>query len=114
MSRPAQVITGQDVFRLGVAYGRYAGFILASLIDKSILTHAQDTVARTFLSPTKDKLGVEWPSGKISEFAAVWLRDNCPDPKIIDPSSFGRLLLMSDLDTEITIEKVGTKDTMKY
>ena len=68
----------------------------------------------TFLSPTKDKLGVEWPNGQVSVFAAVWLRDNCTDPKIIDPSSFGRLLLMSDLDTEITIEKVGTKDTMKY
>ena len=90
-----------------MVYGRYAGFILASLIHKSILTHAQDTVARTFLSPTKDKLGLEWPSCEISEFAAVWLRDNCPDPKITDPTSFGRLLLMSDLDTEITIEKVG-------
>ena len=63
-------------------------------------------MTRTTLSPTKDKLGVEWSDGTLSEFAAVWLRDNCPDPKITHPTSFGRLLLMSDLDTEITIDKV--------
>merc|ERR1719430_402030 len=68
---------------------------------------SQDEVTRAFLSPSKDKLGVQWTDGHVSEFAAVWVRDNCTDPRITDPTSFGRLLLMSDLDTEITIEKVS-------
>ena len=66
----------------------------------------QDSLLRTTISPTKDRLRVEWTDGTLSEFAAVWLRDNCPDPKITHPTSFGRLQLMADLDTEITIEEV--------
>lgn len=63
----------------------------------------KEFIVKTTVSSSKKKLCVEWCDGTVSEFAAVWLRDNCPDPRTTHPTSFGRLLLMSDLDTEITI-----------
>ena len=58
------------------------------------------------LPSNKDRLTVQWDDGFESQFAAVWLRDNCPHPKITHPTSFGRLMLMEDLDTDITIKEV--------
>ena len=41
-----------------------------------------------------------------SAVAAVWLRDNSPHPDNIDSVSFGRKLLMSQLNLDVKIEEV--------
>jgi len=85
------------------------------MLTRSALTapnsKSLELAPRASLSPTKDALSVEWPDGQVSQYAAVWLRDNCPHPSVTDPSSFGRLLLLSDLDTEIAVEKIETSPT---
>ena len=58
------------------------------------------------VSKNKENLKIEWSDGFKSEFAAVWLKDNCPHPRTTHQESFGRLLLMSNLNTEITIDQV--------
>jgi len=63
------------------------------------------------LPSNRDRLTVQWDDGLESQFAAVWLRDNCPDPKITHPTSYGRLMLMEDLDTDITIKEAATESS---
>ena len=58
------------------------------------------------VSEKRDTVEVKWSDGFKTEFASVWLKDNCPHPRTTHPHSFGRLLLMSDLDPDIRIDQV--------
>ncbi|XP_078583873.1 gamma-butyrobetaine dioxygenase-like [Branchiostoma floridae x Branchiostoma japonicum] len=45
---------------------------------------------------------VEWSDGGVSSFPYVWLRDNCQCPQCFKPDSCSRLVLMSDLDVNVS------------
>src|SRR5580704_1472475 len=47
------------------------------------------------VSATAEILTVEWPAGKVSEFASLWLRDNVPANR--DPHSGQRLIDILDI-----------------
>ena len=52
-------------------------------------------------------LDLDWGQGKVTQLSSVWLRDNSPHPDNIDSVSWGRKLLMSDLDTGVRVAKVN-------
>ena len=50
------------------------------------------------LSATPRSLSIEWANGRTSEFASVWLRDNCPSDR--DRANGQRLVDIADLPAE--------------
>ncbi|CAH1250334.1 BBOX1 [Branchiostoma lanceolatum] len=49
---------------------------------------------------------VEWSGGGVSRFPYVWLRDNCQCPQCFNPDSRSRLVLMLDLDVNVSPVRV--------
>jgi gamma-butyrobetaine dioxygenase len=60
------------------------------------------------VSWTPDVLRINWASGDHTEFASLWLRDNCPGDR--DPQSGQRLVDITDLPEEPRIRAVSTRD----
>lgn len=60
------------------------------------------------LSWTPQALQIDWFEGQPSEFASLWLRDNCPCDR--DPGNGQRLIDVSDLPKEPKIRGVSKQD----
>ena len=57
-------------------------------------------------SATLGEAGVTLRATTTQCFPYVWLRDNCQCPECFHPVSQGRLLLLNDLDVEVTAAEV--------
>lgn len=55
---------------------------------------------------TGDELLIDWPGGQQSRLAAIWLRDHCQMPECRDSHSGQRLLNITDIPPDITIQSV--------
>lgn len=62
------------------------------------------------LSFTGDQLSVEWQDGRQSRLAAIWLRDHCQMPECRDPLSGQRLLNITDIPPNTSIQSVNQID----
>ncbi len=65
---------------------------------------SETIIARVSFRP--DSLEIEWQGGARSEFASLWLRDNCPADR--DATSGQRLVDVADLPESPRIEAVST------
>ncbi|XP_035663162.1 gamma-butyrobetaine dioxygenase-like [Branchiostoma floridae] len=52
---------------------------------------------------------VEWSDGGVSRFPYIWLRDNCQCPQCFKRDSRCRLILMSDLDVNVSPVRVESQ-----
>lgn len=59
---------------------------------------------------TDDELIIDWPDGQQSQLAAIWLRDHCQMPECRDPHSGQRLLNITDIPLDISIQSVKQID----
>ena len=55
---------------------------------------------------TSPSVFIRWKGGKLDEYPAVWLRDNCQCPKCYNKNANARLLLMKDLDVNVKPSQV--------
>ena len=55
-----------------------------------------------------DMLGIEWADGTPSEFASLWLRDNCATDR--DPASGQRLVDIADVPVAPRLQSVSRTD----
>jgi len=87
-------------------------FLCGNSVGMSFSTQKkQHSIADATTSLDKEKLHLVWADGQKSEFSACWLKENCPSPSTTDPVSYGRLMLMANLDIDIKINKVEQSDS---
>ena len=96
-------------------------YLMLSMLSRqrSLLRRQSKDIPQCFISAVtnfkvpsnRDRLTIQWYEGLQSQFAAVSLCDNCLEPKITHQTSYGWLMLMRDLDTDITIKEVKPRVT---
>lgn len=59
-----------------------------------------------------NELTINWGDGRQSQLAAIWLRDHCQMPESRDPLSGQRLLNITDIPLDLTIDNVSRTDDL--
>ena len=66
------------------------------------------------IKPTSQNISIHWGDGRHDEYPVVWLRDNCQCSECYNKAARNRMLLMQDLDVNVSPEKVSPKDYQVY
>ncbi|XP_078583871.1 gamma-butyrobetaine dioxygenase-like [Branchiostoma floridae x Branchiostoma japonicum] len=69
----------------------------------------ESLIEKVGLNGVARMMEVEWSDGGVSRFPYVWLRDNCQCPQCFKPNSRSRLVLMSDLDVNVSPVRVESQ-----
>ncbi|CAH1250468.1 BBOX1 [Branchiostoma lanceolatum] len=83
-----------------VATRRFSAFSRSPEFQESVI------MEKVGLNEAARMVEVEWSGGGVSRFPYVWLRDNCQCPQCFNPDSRSRLVLMSDLDVNVSPVRV--------
>ncbi|XP_035672119.1 gamma-butyrobetaine dioxygenase-like [Branchiostoma floridae] len=68
-------------------------------------------IGKVKLTDAEGAVEVEWSAGGVSKYPYVWLRDNCQCPMCYESEYGNRLILTSELDTEIVPARAETRGT---
>ena len=55
-------------------------------------------------------VSIHWGDGRHDEYPSVWLRDNCQCPECYNKAARNRMMLMQNLDVDVSPEIVLAKD----